>query len=172
MPAVTIFASGVENDGDDVSADPSPGVVGSGFAPAGVAVGEELDFMTEFGANGGDELRVLVVDDNVDIADALAALLDLQGCQVRVAHRGEAGLEQALEFEPDVVFLDIGLPGMDGYEVARELRNTSLGADIILVALTGYGQASDRQKAAEAGFDHHLVKPARLDQIREILEQV
>lgn len=127
--------------------------------------------MAEFEADDGSELRVLVVDDNVDIADALAALLDLQGCQVRVAHHGEAGLEQALEFEPDVIFLDIGLPGMDGYEVARELRSSSLGNQITLVALTGYGQASDRQKAVEAGFDHHLVKPARLDQIREILGQ-
>lgn len=125
--------------------------------------------MADFEADNGDQLRVLVVDDNVDIADALAALLDLQGCEVRVAHHGEAGLEQALEFEPDVIFLDIGLPGMDGYEVARELRSRSFDRHITLVALTGYGQASDRQKAVEAGFDHHLVKPARLDQIREIL---
>ncbi|WP_222615444.1 response regulator [Persicimonas caeni] len=127
--------------------------------------------MAELGADGSNGLRVLVVDDNVDIADALAALLDLQGCQVRVAHHGEAGLEEALDFEPEVIFLDIGLPGMDGYEVARQLRSHSLGDHTTLVALTGYGQASDRQKAVEAGFDHHLVKPARLDQIRQILDQ-
>lgn len=125
--------------------------------------------MTEPEANDLDTLRVLVVDDNRDIADALAALLDLQGCHVRVAHHGEEGLEAALEFQPDVVFLDIGLPGIDGYEVARQLRSRSEGQQLTLVALTGYGQASDRQKSAEAGFDHHLVKPARLDQIREIL---
>jgi DNA-binding response OmpR family regulator len=112
---------------------------------------------------------VLVVDDNADIADALAALLDLKGCQVRVAHRGELGLEIAAKFKPEIVFLDIGLPGMDGFEVARELRS-ALGDAVTLVALTGYGQASDREKSAEAGFDHHLVKPARLDQIREILD--
>ena len=115
--------------------------------------------------------RVLVVDDNADIADALAALLNLQGCKVRVAHRGEVGLEEATQFEPEIVFLDIGLPGMDGYEVARELRST-FEDQITLVALTGYGQASDRERSAEAGFDHHLVKPARLDQIRKILDTI
>jgi CheY-like chemotaxis protein len=118
-----------------------------------------------------DGIRVLVVDDNEDIAEALSALLNLQGCQVRIAHRGSVGLELADEFEPDLVFLDIGLPGMDGYEVARRLRNTPDGPRTI-VALTGYGQDSDREKAAEAGFDHHLVKPARLDQIRDIIDDV
>ena len=125
--------------------------------------------MTEPEASELDNLRVLVVDDNRDIADALAALLDLQGCHVRVAHHGEEGLEAAIQFEPDVVFLDIGLPGIDGYEVARQLRGQVERDHLTLVALTGYGQASDREKSAEAGFDHHLVKPARLDQIREIL---
>jgi DNA-binding response OmpR family regulator len=125
--------------------------------------------MTGSRTDAGD-IRVLVVDDNTDIAESLAALLSLQGCQVQVAHRGEVGLQMASSFEPDIVFLDIGLPGMDGYEVARELRS-SYDAGMMLVALTGYGQASDREKSADAGFDHHLVKPARLDQIRQILDE-
>jgi CheY-like chemotaxis protein len=127
--------------------------------------------MTETSENT-QQRRVLVVDDNVDIADALASLLDIQGCEVRVAHGGEAGLELALRFRPRVIFLDIGLPGMDGYQVARKLRQTDWGKEIELIALTGYGQDSDRQQALDAGFDHHLVKPARLDQIRDILEKL
>lgn len=127
--------------------------------------------MDQTQSDGASALRILVVDDNTDVANALSSLLELQGCQVRVAHRGEAGLELAHSFAPDVVFLDIGLPGMDGYEVARRLRQSELDGHLTLVALTGYGQDSDREKSAEAGFDHHLVKPARLQQIREILER-
>lgn len=116
-------------------------------------------------------LKVLVVDDNVDIAESLSALLELQGCKVRVAHGGEAGLELAHRVGPDLIFLDIGLPGMNGYEVARKIGEERDGDRPLLVALTGYGQDSDREKAAEAGFDRHLVKPARLEQIREILDE-
>ncbi|HEX8434648.1 CHASE domain-containing protein, partial [Archangium sp.] len=103
--------------------------------------------------------RVLVVDDNVDAAELLGEVLELDGHQVSVVHDGMAALECMESFAPEVVFLDIGLPGLDGYEVARRLRRRPSGAAVRLVALTGYGQASDRQRSREAGFDTHLVKP-------------
>jgi two-component system CheB/CheR fusion protein len=103
-------------------------------------------------------LRVLVVDDNVDAADSLAALLRLGGQEVSVSYDGQTALEQAAAERPDVVLLDIGLPGMNGYEVAAALRR-QLGNGPLIVAVTGYGQDADARRAAEAGFDHHLVKP-------------
>jgi CheY-like chemotaxis protein len=104
-------------------------------------------------------LRVLVVDDNHDAADSLHELLRLQGHEVRVAYSGLASLEMTKAYTPDVVFLDIGMPGMDGYEVARRLRQTPGLEKTVLAALTGWGQQEDRRRTAEAGFDHHLVKP-------------
>jgi len=104
--------------------------------------------------------RVLVVDDNVDAANSIAKILGLFGHAVRCAHDGPAALSVANEFLPDVVVLDIGLPGMDGYEVARRLRASEKFAKSVLVALTGYGQQGDRSRAQEAGFDQHLTKPA------------
>jgi two-component system CheB/CheR fusion protein len=103
--------------------------------------------------------RILVVDDSVDTAQSLALLLRLKGHQVEVAHDGPAALEVALSFEPEVVLLDIGLPGIDGYEVARRLREEARLARALLVALTGYGQEEDRRRARYAGFDHHFTKP-------------
>ncbi|WP_257460039.1 CHASE domain-containing protein [Archangium lipolyticum] len=113
--------------------------------------------------------RVLVVDDNVDAAELLGEVLELDGHQVTVVHDGLTALEHVDRVDPDVVFLDIGLPGMDGYEVARRMRQRPGGADLRLVALTGYGQASDRQRSREAGFDTHLVKPVDLDTLRELV---
>jgi CheY-like chemotaxis protein len=104
--------------------------------------------------------RLLVVDDNKDAANSLAALLRLQGHEVRVAHDGSSGLEIAKAYRPEMIFLDIGMPEMDGYEVARRLRNDQDLKNIVLAALTGWGQQADRQRTTEAGFDHHLVKPA------------
>ncbi|MCU0621674.1 MAG: ATP-binding protein [Gemmatimonadales bacterium] len=112
-------------------------------------------------------LRVLVVDDNVDAADSLATLLGLRGHAVSVAHDGHEALARALADRPDVVLLDIGLPGMNGYEVATVLRQQP-GGGPVLVAVTGYGQGADARRAAEAGFDRHLVKPvdaAELDRV-------
>jgi CheY-like chemotaxis protein len=100
----------------------------------------------------------LVVDDNVDGAESLATLLKLLGHEVHVAHDGPAALLATADVRPEVVFLDIGLPGMDGYEVARRLRRPGR-SEALLVALTGYGQEEDRRRSREAGFDHHLVKP-------------
>ena len=103
--------------------------------------------------------RLLVVDDNQDAANSLAMLLKLQGHEVRVAFSGMAALEITKTYFPDVVFLDIGMPGMDGYEVARRLRQQPGLREVVLAALTGWGQQEDRRRSAEAGFNHHLVKP-------------
>jgi signal transduction histidine kinase/DNA-binding response OmpR family regulator len=103
--------------------------------------------------------RILVVDDQADVADTTAAMLGLSGHEVRTARDGREALEQAVAFEPEVVLLDIGLPQMDGYEVARRLRQLEPTRRALLVALTGYGQPTDRQRSREAGFDEHLLKP-------------
>jgi PAS domain S-box-containing protein len=113
--------------------------------------------------------RVLVVDDNVDQADSVALLLRASGHDVRVAYSGPTALEAALACRPDIVLMDIGLPEMDGYEVARRLRQQASLKDTVMVAMTGYGQESDRQRSHEAGFDHHLVKPVSLQELEGIL---
>jgi CheY-like chemotaxis protein len=103
---------------------------------------------------------VLVVDDSRDGAESLALLLRLKGHDVRVAHDGLAALEAARANRPDLAILDIGMPGMDGYELAQRLREEPGLAKLVLVALTGWGQAEDRRRSQEAGFNHHLTKPA------------
>jgi len=113
--------------------------------------------------------RILVVDDNADAAEALALVLGMTGHEVRLAGDGPSALAAAAEFRPEVVLLDIGLPGMDGYEVARRLRSGDGLRDMSLVALTGYGQEADRERARAAGFDHHLVKPASPEAILAVL---
>jgi CheY-like chemotaxis protein len=112
--------------------------------------------------------RLLIVDDNRDSAESLAMLLEVQGHEVRTAHDGPAALDTARDFRPDIVLLDIGLPGMDGYEVARRLRQ-QWGRQAVLVALTGYGSDEDQRRAQEAGFDHHLLKPVDLDALDQLL---
>jgi signal transduction histidine kinase/ActR/RegA family two-component response regulator len=116
--------------------------------------------------------RILVVDDSKDAAESLALLLQLQGHQVRTANSGGEALPVAETLQPNVVFLDIGLPGMDGYEVARRMRGQPSGGRMLLVAVTGYGQDEDRRRSREAGFDHHLVKPADLAAVERILADV
>ena len=122
-------------------------------------------------AHAGRRLRVLVVDDNVDAAAMIAELVREHGHDVRIVHDGLSALAVAEEQHPEVVFLDIGLPGMDGYEVARRLR-ASGHCPTELVALTGYGQESDRRLAAAAGFTEHLVKPAHPDAVLGLLDTV
>jgi CheY-like chemotaxis protein len=117
-------------------------------------------------------LRVLVVDDNVDMVNILEMLLRRSGHDVRTAHDGPAALETASDYRPNVVLLDIGLPELDGYEVAKRIRQHALLQNVVLVAMTGYGQESDRQRAREAGFDHHLVKPTAFEQMQKILATV
>jgi CheY-like chemotaxis protein len=116
--------------------------------------------------------RVLVVDDNRDAADSLAMLLQLDGHEVHIAHDGPAALAAAGEFAPQVVMLDIGLPGLDGYGVARALREQPGTRDILLVAISGYGQEEDRQLSHEAGFDYHFVKPIDFLEVRRVLPTV
>jgi CheY-like chemotaxis protein/two-component sensor histidine kinase len=115
--------------------------------------------------------RILVVDDIPEVAESLAALLEVIGQEVFVAHDGHSALELALARRPDIVFLDIAMPGMNGYDAAREMRAQVELQDVTLVALTGHGQAEDRQRAAEAGFTHHLTKPTGLAKLRELLSQ-
>ncbi|HUP94883.1 MAG TPA: ATP-binding protein, partial [Burkholderiales bacterium] len=114
-------------------------------------------------------LRILVVDDNQDSACSMTLLLELQGHQVNVAHGGQTALKLAGEFRPDVILLDIGMPGMNGYEVARQLRAQDAFADTLLVAVTGYGRASDVKQTEAAGFDHHLVKPIDYEKLQSLL---
>jgi signal transduction histidine kinase/DNA-binding response OmpR family regulator len=120
--------------------------------------------------NGRPSRRVLIVDDNADGADSLARLLQLDGHIVRVVHDGSAAITAANEFRPEVVILDIGLPGMDGFEVARLLRGRPDGSNFVLVALTGYGGENERALSRAAGFDHHLVKPVEMVALRRVLE--
>jgi CheY-like chemotaxis protein len=113
--------------------------------------------------------RILVVDDNLDAAESLALMLRLEGHEVRVAHDGSTALATVEADPPDVVFLDIGMPVMDGYEVARRLRQQPGLDHVLLVALTGWGQEEDRQRSQEAGFDHHLTKPAEPEAVHQLL---
>jgi CheY-like chemotaxis protein len=112
--------------------------------------------------------RLLVVDDNRDAADSLAALLSAMGAEVQTAYDGRSALQLLDELQPEIVFLDIGMPEMDGYEVARRMRQRHGARDVLLVAVTGWGQPADRQRASEAGFDSHLVKPATFDDLQKI----
>jgi len=114
-------------------------------------------------------LKVLVVDDNVDAAVTLSMILEISGYTAKVAHDGYEALAVAQAFGPRVAFLDIGMPGMSGYETARAIRATPGLEDIVLVALTGWGAESDRQRSNEAGFDHHLTKPVQLDVVEALL---
>ncbi len=116
--------------------------------------------------------RVLVVDDNEDAADTLGALLSALGATVSVVHGGREALASLQSFDPDAVLLDIGMPGLDGYEVSRRIRASPGHRDVVLIALTGWGQEHDQRWSREAGFDHHLVKPPDVDRLREILSAV
>jgi CheY-like chemotaxis protein/two-component sensor histidine kinase len=117
-------------------------------------------------------LRVLVADDNRDAADALRLYLEMAGCEVATAYDGQTALELAAEWPPTVALLDLGMPGMGGLELARRIRGEAWGSEVTLVAITGWGQESDRQRSQEAGFDHHLVKPVRPAVLRTLIEQV
>jgi CheY-like chemotaxis protein len=112
--------------------------------------------------------RILLVEDNQDGRESMRMLLELLGHTVSAAEDGAAGLAKALEIGPEVALLDIGLPGLDGYQVARLLRY-AFGRSIYLIAHTGYGQPEDRRRAFEAGFDAHLVKPVDIDQLVALL---
>jgi two-component system CheB/CheR fusion protein len=123
-------------------------------------------------AAGRRRLRVVVVDDNRDSADTIAMLLTGSGRDVRVEYTGPAGLETVRSFRPDAVLLDIGLPGLDGYEVARAIRRDPELSGVQLIAVSGYGQESDRRRSKDAGFDVHMVKPVEPQTIEDVLNAV
>ena len=113
--------------------------------------------------------RILVIEDNVDVTDFIRLQLEMWGHEVFVADDGPSGLKAALSQGPDLALVDVGLPGMDGYELARRLRVEPVGAAIRLVAMTGYGRPEDRAHALAAGFDAHLVKPVAPERLEEVL---
>jgi PAS domain S-box-containing protein len=115
--------------------------------------------------------KILVVDDNRDSATSLALMLQLMGNETRTAHDGIEGLETAAAFRPDVVLLDLGMPRLNGYDTAQRMREQPWGRDVILVALTGWGQESDRKRSRDAGFDHHLVKPVEPALLERLLAE-
>jgi CheY-like chemotaxis protein len=124
-------------------------------------------------AGQGAKQKILVVDDNHDAADTLAMLLEFMGgSEVRVVNSGQAALDQVAAFHPDVVLLDIGMPGMDGHEVARRIRSQPQFASTRLVALTGWGQDEDRRRTQESGFDHHLTKPVDIASLQGLLSSL
>ena len=143
-----------------------PAVEAASVASGTASAGEGGD------SREGTPLRVLVVDDNRDAADGLALLLDLHGHETRVAYEAEGALQAAKAFRPDVAILDIGMPVMDGYELARRLRKTPEAEKTVLVAMTGWGQEEDVRKGKEAGFDHHLVKPSEPAVLEKLLAEV
>jgi two-component system CheB/CheR fusion protein len=112
---------------------------------------------------------VLVVDDNVDAAESVGMLLKLWGHEVRLAHNGPEALQAAEQHQPEVVVLDIGLPGMNGYEVAKQLRRKPEFEKALLIAVTGYGQFDDRQRSHDAGFSQHLTKPVNPEELRTLV---
>ena len=116
--------------------------------------------------------RILIVDDSVDTAKAMARLLAISGYEVRTAHDGSEAINAALTHRPDVMLLDIGLPGKDGYQIAREVRRDQTLTDTMLIAISGYAQDHDRRKSREAGFDHHLIKPVDYDLLFSLLNTV
>lgn len=117
-----------------------------------------------------EALRILIVDDNVDAAESLAMILKLNGHETQCAYEPEAALASEPGFDPHLIFLDIGLPRMDGYEVARRIRAGN--RSVRLVALTGYGQPEDASRAKAAGFDAHLLKPLDFDELARIIERL
>jgi two-component system CheB/CheR fusion protein len=116
-----------------------------------------------------DRARVLVVEDNTDSRELLCELIEQFGFECRAADTGGAALAVMDEFRPDVAVLDLGLPGMDGLELARRIRSDARNASVVLIALTGYGQAADRAAARDAGFDEHLVKPVQGENLIALL---
>lgn len=143
------------------------------FLPARVAVPEAIPVAPVGAAKpvarAGQPQRVLVVDDLAASAETLMTLLEMEGFEVKIAHEGIAALEIAQEFRPDVVLLDIGLPGMNGFEVANRLRSSASSRNALLIALTGYGEAESRNRSAQAGFDFHMVKPADVNLLLSML---
>jgi PAS domain S-box-containing protein len=165
----------VEMHGGSVSAHSEGLGLGSEFVVR-IPAAEEARVaapVTQAFANGGAARRkILVVDDNADAAESLAALLAISGHETRMAHDGPEALQQAERFHPDIIFLDIGMPTLDGHETARLIRKQPWGKDMVLIALTGWGQNEDRRRSKDAGFNHHLVKPADPAVVEKLLSTI
>ena len=117
-------------------------------------------------------LRIVVVDDNVDLVDSLVSVLELLGHEASGATDGESGVVRIETIKPDVAFVDVGMPGMSGFDVASHVRRHSWGHSILLIALTGWGRPEDREQCHDAGFDHVAVKPVDIDYLRVMLERI
>lgn len=173
---LTIARSIVESHGGTIRAEQGPGGRGARFTVS-LPLADVPDFsdrkpIAESSKGPIRSLRVMVIDDNSDAAATLVDLFDLLGHQAGMALSAEECLEKISEFEPEVCFVDIGLPGMDGFELARNLRANVRTRGCYLVALTGYGQKADRAKALASGFDDHMTKPADIELLELVLEKV
>lgn len=115
--------------------------------------------------------RILIADDNHDAADSLSMLFKLSGHEVFIAHTGAQAVASADEFRPDVGLIDIGMPELDGYEVARRIRHESWGREMMLIAVTGWGEADDKRRAIAAGFDRHMTKPIDPEELERLMQQ-
>jgi signal transduction histidine kinase len=169
---LTLVRSLVEMHGGSVKARSAGPGAGSEFEVR-LPLAEGMEPLVQGAAAAIREVRglprVLVVDDNRDAAISLGAVLQTLGADVRVSHDGESALEEVAAFRPAAVFLDIGMPGMDGYEVASRIRKNADASGTVLIALTGWGQDKDRRRTAAAGFNHHLVKPAEIGDLHALL---
>jgi CheY-like chemotaxis protein len=139
---------------------------------AAAAIKDEQNVGETVGASATASQRALVVDDDRDVADTLVMLLQHFGVDVRVAYDGGAALAIVAGFKPHLALVDIGMPGMDGYEAARQIRKLPEGRDLRLVALSGWGRDEDRCLSADAGFDDHLVKPLRIRALEDLLNSL
>ena len=171
---LTLARKLVELHGGTIEARSEGSGLGSEFLVRLPAIARSLREMPQAGKRSNvldfsSSLRVLVVDDNEDSAAGLGILLEMTGNEVRTAHDGIEALGAAERFRPHVVLLDIGLPKMDGYDVARTIRRQPWGERTVLIAVTGWGEASDRLRSGEAGFDHHLVKPVDIGGLMQLL---
>jgi CheY-like chemotaxis protein/anti-sigma regulatory factor (Ser/Thr protein kinase) len=124
---------------------------------------------TQTNEHATEARRILVADDNEDSADSLSMMLEMLGHEVSLAHDGIEALEAAKRSKPELIFMDLGMPRMNGYDAAREIRNASECNGVVLVALTGWGQEEDRRRSYEAGFDHHIVKPIDFAIVEKLL---
>jgi signal transduction histidine kinase len=164
--SVTACSEGLGHGSEFTVRLPLPAVVVANVAPGGGSG------VPDAATGPQTVLRILVADDNKDAAETLAVLLEFMGHEIRSVHDGQAAVQAAAEFRPDIVLLDIGMPQLNGYEACRRIRDGAGGAPIVIVAVTGWGQPEDRRKSADAGFDHHMVKPLDLAALENLVREV
>jgi signal transduction histidine kinase/ActR/RegA family two-component response regulator len=172
---LALVRSLVERHGGSVSAASAGHGAGSEFTirlPRAHEVAPALELCKQDGTACNSGLDILIVDDNTDAADTLSLFLSTAGHRLRVAYEGRSALALAAEAPPDILLLDIGLPDIDGYELARRMRALPQTANATLIALTGYGQPADRERSVAAGFNHHLTKPVEATALLRLLETV